>query len=323
MKLEEIGFYTLSDDRIKQVSPTSPMWRTELLVTEKCNFHCPYCRGTEKIKQDLTHFIYTIDCWAQTGLKNIRFSGGEPTLHPELDYLIRIAKEDGCEHVAISTNGSASLSLYKKLIVVGANDFSISLDACCASTGDMMAGNVRGAWKKVISNIKELSKLTYVTVGVVITNDNVKELVDIVKFAHSLGVADIRIISAAQLSGEMQASLINSAMEIPKEIRDAHPILRYRIHNLILGRNVRGIKEDDSHRCALVLDDSASLNGYHYPCIIYLREGGKPIGKISSGMRRERWEWFLTHDTHTDLICKNNCLDVCVDYNNKYKELRA
>ena len=45
MKLEEIGFGTLCDDRAKNVSPTSPLWRASLLITSRCNFRCPYCNG--------------------------------------------------------------------------------------------------------------------------------------------------------------------------------------------------------------------------------------------------------------------------------------
>ena len=43
--LDDIGFYTLTEDRVLQLGPRSPMWRTELIVTDRCNFKCPYCRG--------------------------------------------------------------------------------------------------------------------------------------------------------------------------------------------------------------------------------------------------------------------------------------
>ena len=42
-RLEDIGFYTLSDYRASQCSASSPLWRCELLLTDRCNFHCPYC----------------------------------------------------------------------------------------------------------------------------------------------------------------------------------------------------------------------------------------------------------------------------------------
>ena len=45
MKLANIGFYTLEDYRAMNVSSDSPMWRTEIIITEYCNFKCSYCRG--------------------------------------------------------------------------------------------------------------------------------------------------------------------------------------------------------------------------------------------------------------------------------------
>ena len=131
--------------------------------------------------------------------------------------------------------------------------------------------------------------------------------------AHDLGVADIRIITAAQCSGD----LLRAAESIPADILNAHPILRYRVTNLIDGRAVRGLRPNDSGRCALVLDDMAVQDGHHFPCIIYLREGGKAIGPVGPDMRMGRYWWFLRHDSHADPICSKNCLDVCADYNNR------
>ena len=62
----------------------------------------------------------------------------------------------------------------------------------------------------------------------------------------------------------------------------------------------------------------AVAGGYHYPCVIYMREMGQPIGKVSSNMRQERYQWALNHDTFNDVICKINCLDVCREYNNHW-----
>ena len=63
----------------------------------------------------------------------------------------------------------------------------------------------------------------------------------------------------------------------------------------------------------------------HYPCIIYLREQGNPIGKIENInlIRQQRMEWIKNHNTHENEICKNNCIDVCVDYNNKWEMLHT
>jgi len=313
--LENIGFYTLTDERAKNTSETSPMWRCEMILTPRCNFACTYCRGLSVLSEDCSEDIdystaeFTLSQWINQGLRNVRFSGGEPTLYPHLVELVYQCRRGGVSRIAISTNGSMDFGVYEKLIEAGVNDFSISLDACCATFGDKMAG-VNGSWNKVVGNIRKISALTYVTVGVVLTEENVDTVSDIVCFAHSLGVADIRIISAAQYN-----DVLFGLDKIPQEVLDAHPILAYRVRNFKNGRNVRGIDKDDCRRCHLVKDDSVVAGKWHYPCVIYMREGGHAIGEVSPDMRRERIKWFETHDSFIDPICRGNCLDVCLDYN--------
>lgn len=313
MRLEDIGFYTLKDERVKSSSETTQLYRCELILTSACNFSCPYCRGI-KDKKSLSYdeALRIINLWCNDNLKNVRFSGGEPTLWKRLSELVNYCKRRGVERIAISTNGYAERKLYDELLEAGVNDFSISLDACCASTGDMMAGNIKDSWKKVIENIEYLAKKTYVTVGIVLTENNIDEFKDTVILADKLGVADIRVISSAQWNK-------NLIVELPEDVINRHPILKYRLNR----NKIRGISVTDNHECPLVLDDMAVVNGYHYPCIIYLREGGKPIGKVGSKMRKERKQWFDNHDVFKDEICNKNCLDVCVQFNNSHWSRRS
>lgn len=312
MKLEDIGFYTLENNRAANTSVSSPLWRCELLLTSKCNFNCIYCR--KRIAPDVSFedAKMIVDYWCDEGLKNIRFSGGEPTIWPDLSKLVEYTRQkSSIERIAVSTNGSANKEVYKKLLHAGINDFSISLDACCSSTGDGIAG--KKSWKHVIKMIEYLARFTYVTVGIVVFDKNLEELQKTVNLAIDLGVQDVRIISAAQW---------NRPLHLTELQKWQHPILAYRVNNMKIGRNVRGIKEGDNHKCPLVLDDMAVENGWHYPCIIYLRENGKPIGKVGENTREKREQWYLKHDCFADDICRNNCLDVCVDYNNKVRELQ-
>jgi pyruvate-formate lyase-activating enzyme len=314
MSLEQIGFYTLSDQRAANASSTSDLQRCELILTGACNFKCPYCR---KVGEHLTwkQAADTVVMWAEQGLRNIRFSGGEPTLWPHLAELVVLARELGIERIAVSTNGSASKARYDLLIDSGVNDFSVSLDACCAEDGDKMAGGVKGSWDVVVSNIAYLAAKTYVTVGVVLTPDNASSINDIIAFADSLGVADIRVIPAAQVSATLDG------LGIEQRFLDKYKILAYRVKNIEGGRNVRGLCAGDANRCGLVLDDMAIMGTSHYPCIIYMREGGLPIGEVGPKMRQQREDWFRTWNTHADPICSTNCLDVCTDYNNTFRGL--
>ncbi len=311
--VSKIGFYTLTDERAKQEHYN--LERCEMILTDACNFRCPYCRGVKSYSRDCGGHIdyglaaYVLEDWANLGLKNIRFSGGEPTLHPDIVALTNLAARS-IQRVAISTNGSMPWSLYEKLLGAGVNDWSVSLDACCAEDADKMAGR-GGYFEKVVKNIRFLSARSYVTVGVVLTDETQVNVVEVVKFAHDLGVSDIRIITAAQYNGAL-----SRLEEIPANILAAHPILRYRVKNLLGGRNVRGLRPGDTARCYLVRDDSVVAGKWHFPCVIHMREGGKPIGRIGSRMRQERDWWSLMHDTHQDSICVQNCLDCLVDYNN-------
>lgn len=198
------------------------------------------------------------------------------------------------------------------MIAAGVNDFSISLDADNATVGDQMAGNIKGAWDRVIATIKHVSPKVYTTVGIVLNPENVQKFIGIVNFAHSLGVADIRVIPSSQWN----QSLIQLT-QISDTVKDRHPILKYRVNNFINGIHVRGIKDTDTTKCPLVMDDSVIAGQSHFPCVIYMREHGAPIGPVSENMRAERITWMKKTNTHQDPICKKNCLDVCIDYNNK------
>ena len=158
MKLEHIGFSTMYDKRVRELSGSSEMKRCELILTDLCTFRCPYCHGIREecrgnIPMEKARMI--IDIWTENGLENLRFSGGEPTIWPGLPELVRYSKEKG-------------------------------------------AGN------------------------------------------------------------------------------------------------------------------------WHFPCTIYMREMGAPIGEVSGSMRHERILWAEQHDTHKDPICRKYCLDATRDFNNRY-----
>jgi hypothetical protein len=155
-----------------------------------------------------------------------------------------------------------------------------------------------------------------VTIGTVVTPDNLAEVRRVVEWALTTDVADVRIIPSAQWNKQID-------LDLPFEAIAKYPILRYRYERAKRGLHVRGMWACDATKCRLALDDMAVSNGKHYPCIIHMREGGKPIGDMSGDVRLDRQRWAYTHNCYLDPICEQNCLDVCIEYNNKAKELRA
>jgi MoaA/NifB/PqqE/SkfB family radical SAM enzyme len=304
-RLDDIGFYTLSDRRA--MDPKIGMTRLEIILTAACNFNCPYCRTVDSKTLSIDSVRALL---AEHRPVNVRFSGGEPTLWPALPMAVEYSRDCGAQRVAISTNGSADRSLYEQLLSAGVDDFSVSLDACCGDTNRKMTGG-EDVFDTVVDNIRFLASKTYVTVGVVLTEENENELAAIIHFASRLSVADIRIIPAAQRGTTLPVPDVHPA------VLEKHPILRYRIERLRKGLPIRGLGAHDCTKCPLVLDDMAVMNDEHFPCIIYLREGGAAIGKMNGSVRSERRRWYDQHNTHDDPICKSNCIDVCVEYNNQ------
>jgi molybdenum cofactor biosynthesis enzyme MoaA len=323
VRLNEIGFYTLNDERAQNISTSSPLWRACFLVTSRCNFSCAYCNGLSCDK-DLDFDVFkTIlaDMCNNHSLKNIRFSGGEPTLHPQLLDMVKEARSYKCiDRIAVSTNGSADLNYYKQIIAAGVNDFSISCDTCDSVVGRELAGCQDTTWHKVISNITELSKLTYVILGITINEKNCHNIKQILEFADSLGVADMKLSTSTHWNKP-----IPNLETIPEQILNRHPILKYRVSHFKKGRNVRGLTEHDCHKCLLVQDDIIIVGDKHYACIVQARERASAIGKLASvaQMRKERLEWAMARDTFEDPVCKHFCMDIFIDCNNRICELQG
>lgn len=322
-KLEHIGFYTLSDKRAARCSITSPMTRACFMVTGRCNFSCPYCNGPVcKQDFDTDKVVELLHDLAQHGLEAVRFTGGEPTLHKGLLDMVAAAKKVGISNIAISTNGSARPELYSRLVDEGANDFSISADCKDVETAARLSG-VPGTWERVKENIRALSARTCVIIGTTVTDENHDTIPETLKFLADLGVTDIKLATATQMRREISVDVLS---RIDAEILARMPVLRYRVEHYKAGRPVRGLVEGrDSKHCWWVQDDIVLAPSGHYPCIVYPRERGLPIGPLDTvaNMRAARLAWARKKNVFLDSICKTYCMDIFADCNRRIEELQG
>src|SRR5205814_8195978 len=82
-------------------------------VTDRCNFRCLYCMPAEGLqwlpKQDILSYeeiAAVVQQLAPLGLCRLRITGGEPTIRPQLDTLVRLLKSiPEISDIALSTNG--------------------------------------------------------------------------------------------------------------------------------------------------------------------------------------------------------------------------
>jgi len=190
MKLEDIGFYTLSDERAKKTSETSPMQRCELILTDRCNFNCKYCRGVRDDCKGTMEYVdaqFILGQWMRGGLKNVRFSGGEPTLHPSLPDLMELIRSFGYA-TALHTNGNfpdmLRLLLRRNLVDYVAMDVKAPPKAYdrvtgCDNTGVMVA---RSITEIISSGVEYEFRTTYHPILL-----SADELMDTMRAVHTVG----------------------------------------------------------------------------------------------------------------------------------------
>lgn len=106
-------------------------------VTDKCNFRCIYCMPPEGLqwlpKADLLSYeeiAAIVEQLASEGLSKIRITGGEPTIRPNLEILIRyLSAIEGIRDIALSTNGVRLAELAPAYREAGLDRVNISADS--------------------------------------------------------------------------------------------------------------------------------------------------------------------------------------------------
>jgi cyclic pyranopterin phosphate synthase len=106
-------------------------------VTDRCNFRCLYCMplaGLEWLpKADILSYeeiARVVEELAPLGLRRLRITGGEPTLRPDLERLVRMLKAiPEIEDISLSTNGVRLPELSRALRLAGLDRVNMSADS--------------------------------------------------------------------------------------------------------------------------------------------------------------------------------------------------
>jgi cyclic pyranopterin phosphate synthase len=106
-------------------------------VTDRCNFRCLYCMPAEGLpwlpKAEILSYEEIADVVGQLaplGLRRIRITGGEPTIRPNLEQVIRLLRAvPEIEDIALSTNGARLPELAHALRAAGLDRVNMSADS--------------------------------------------------------------------------------------------------------------------------------------------------------------------------------------------------
>ncbi|HLV25177.1 MAG TPA: GTP 3',8-cyclase MoaA [Gemmatimonadales bacterium] len=106
-------------------------------VTDRCNFRCRYCMPVEGLpwlpKSDILSYEEIAEIVRQLaplGLRSLRLTGGEPTIRPDLESLVRMLRDiPSVQDIALSTNGVRLPSMAHSLRAAGVNRVNMSVDS--------------------------------------------------------------------------------------------------------------------------------------------------------------------------------------------------
>jgi cyclic pyranopterin phosphate synthase len=141
-----------------------PLRDLRISVTDRCNFRCRYCMPVEVFgagysflpKEEILRFgeIERItQRFVRLGVSKIRLTGGEPLLRRDLpDLVARLAKIEGVNDIAMTTNAALLEKYAVDLKSAGLHRVTVSLDALDAKVFGEMNG-VGASPDKVIAGI--------------------------------------------------------------------------------------------------------------------------------------------------------------------------
>jgi AhpD family alkylhydroperoxidase len=168
------------------------MKKADIKVGFSCNNNCKFCvqahkrnlgdRNTEEIKKILREAAK--DC------EIVVFTGGEPTIRPDIIELIEYAKNLKFKIIQIQSNGRmfAYKDFCRKMIKAGANEFALALHGHIPQLHDYLTSS-KGAFEQTVLGIKNLKELRQrVLMNTVITKSNYRHLPEIAKLFINLKV---------------------------------------------------------------------------------------------------------------------------------------
>lgn len=124
----------------------------KIAITDACNLNCTFCYLGGEIRQGIRFMpeeevLRWIDWTVDNAVPGIRFTGGEPTMHPQIEMFCYYAHLRG-RHVILNTNGMGDDQLYREIFRV-LDDVRISLNTLDTGHLDALTGGTDVMAKKM------------------------------------------------------------------------------------------------------------------------------------------------------------------------------
>lgn len=174
----------------------------ELLLSFECNAKCGFCYNppvTPELLRQRLPFKRAAELLQRAradGYGGVWFTGGDPTLRPDLQKLLLLSRKLGFTRIQIGTNGVrlAAREEAERLAEAGLNYVRLSLHAASAPLHDELL-KLPGAFDAALAAYGHLRRRgVYVGVNFVVTRRNYRELPAFYELCSRLEVPDLDVI---------------------------------------------------------------------------------------------------------------------------------
>ena len=164
-------------------------------VTHRCNLTCKMCGiwryGNAKEELSIPETNKVAQQMKRMGVAQVSIGGGEPFARDDLEELVAGFLEQDL-NVRVLTNGiGVPIERIDRMIDAGLRNFSISLDSLYPTRFDYICEK-DGSWDEAVRSMTHISKRlkgkkALPNINCVVSNINLEELPDMVRFAKAIG----------------------------------------------------------------------------------------------------------------------------------------
>jgi MoaA/NifB/PqqE/SkfB family radical SAM enzyme len=329
VKKQSIGRSQKLSSALGTIAPTS----VQLALTEACPMRCIHCNlwQTKRQNEELPteKWMGIIDDLADwLPHRHLHFTGGEPFLRKDFLEIVRYASTE--HDFVVSSNTSGVLirqsNLYE-IIDAKFNGLIFSIDAM-----DELHGKIRMNKSVFANNLKWMDILRhhmYITIATVIMENNLDDLIELVKFSKKVGAAGIAFQPLFQNFGaEPDSNWFKSSKIWPKapekvtEIIDE--IIEMKNQGYLVLNSVNQLKLYKKYFCfpkemyeyqCLVGETNLAVSPYGEVRLCY---NMPPIGNVKTDMLSVLWTSQMAAQRRSII---DGCHKSCSIMNCNYNEL--
>lgn len=187
--------------------------RLRLVVTNECNLNCFYChnegqpKSSDFLSLDLFAQIIRLIGSGSRDLDKITFSGGEPLLHPKLEYFVRELSSLARVGTIVTNGLLLDERRLNSLRMAGITKFRIGADSLALNRSRPSSVFPNGTSIRQTIELLERTGTPF-ELNVVLTEFNRKELPEIVRFCRDHKVS-------AKFFEHVKASFVLSKLAVP------------------------------------------------------------------------------------------------------------